>query len=177
MYQNNPMNASPPGYGYGAPPPPPPAYSPPSPQPQQGPMIINLGNNNDNSGTHCQICGQGTGNIPRRKAGCVTWAWCICLLLTTGWCCIPFFIDGCKDTELICVKCQTVKQTIPANCCWFDILLTYFCLYLMIKTDLNFRLKKLQKTDLKFTIASENRPQKSISCFKLSYSGSFFRIA
>jgi hypothetical protein len=27
-------------------------------------------------------------------------------------------MDGCKDVELVCVKCQTVKQTIPANCCW-----------------------------------------------------------
>jgi hypothetical protein len=26
-------------------------------------------------------------------------------------------MDGCKDVELVCVKCQTVKQTIPANCC------------------------------------------------------------
>jgi hypothetical protein len=26
-------------------------------------------------------------------------------------------MDGCKDVELVCVKCQNVKQTVPANCC------------------------------------------------------------
>jgi hypothetical protein len=35
-------------------------------------------------------------------------------------CCIPLCTDSCKDTELICVKCQTVKSKLPAKCCWFD---------------------------------------------------------
>ena len=112
------MNSGP-GYGYGAPPSP--AYYPPPPPPpqQQGPMIINLGNNNnDSSGSPCQTCAKDTGNIPRKKIGCVAIAWCCCLLPTAvGWlyplCCT----DSCKDTELICVKCQMVKNKITANCC------------------------------------------------------------
>jgi hypothetical protein len=28
-------------------------------------------------------------------------------------------MDGCKDSELVCTKCQSVKNTIPATCCWF----------------------------------------------------------
>lgn len=123
------MYAPPPAYGapapvpYGyAPPPPPPTYYPPPPQPvQQGPMIINLGNNNNNSsGSPCGICGKDTDSIPRKKLGCVAWAWCVCLLLTVGGyglCFIPLCTDSCKDTELVCIKCQSVKQTIPANCC------------------------------------------------------------
>ena len=102
----------PPGYGQ-------PMYAPPPPQ-QQGPMIINLAGNNNSSGTHCPVCGHETGNLPRKKIGCVAIAWCICLLLTVGTyglCFIPFCTDSCKDTELVCVKCQTIKMKVEANCC------------------------------------------------------------
>ena len=110
-----------PAYGYGAPPPPP-AYYPPPPPPQQAqPMIINLGNNNNNSnGSPCGICQGDTGTITRKKIGGVAIAWCICLLLTVGGyglCFIPLCSDNCKDTELVCLKCSTVKQTVSANCC------------------------------------------------------------
>jgi hypothetical protein len=27
-------------------------------------------------------------------------------------------MDGCKDSELVCIKCQQIKTTVPANCCW-----------------------------------------------------------
>ncbi len=109
-----------PAYGapYGAPPP---AYYPPPPPPPaaQGPMIINLGNNN-NSGGHgspCISCGKDTDNMPRKKIGCVAILWCLCLL-GSGFCWLyPLCTDGCKDTELVCVRCQTVKTKIPANCC------------------------------------------------------------
>lgn len=110
--------APPPAYGYGQPPPPP-AFYPTPQQPQQGPMIINLQSNNS-SGSPCGICGHDTDNIPRKKLGCVAWAWCICLLLTVGaygLCFIPLCSDSCKDTQLVCIKCQNVKQTVPANCC------------------------------------------------------------
>ena len=103
-----------PGYG-----PPPPAYYPPPPQQQQGPMIINLGNQGGSGeGSPCPSCAKDTGNIPRKTIGCVAIAWCLCLLFTTGsfWC-YPLCTDGCKDTELICVRCQTIKSKIPANCC------------------------------------------------------------
>lgn len=113
-----------PAYGapaYGAPPP---TYYPPQQQQQApGPMIINLaGNNNNNNGTGspCPTCQHDTSSIPRKKIGGVAIAWCICLLLTAGgWglCIYPLCTDSCKDTELVCIKCQTVKQTIHANCC------------------------------------------------------------
>jgi len=107
-------------------------YPPPPPPPPQGPMIINLGgnngNNNNSSGTPCPVCGHETGSMPRKKIGCVAIAWCLCLLFTIGGyglCFIPFCTDSCKDTELVCIKCQTVKSKIEANCCWlinhFDI--------------------------------------------------------
>lgn len=103
---------------YGAPPSP--AYYPPPPPPaQQGPMIINLSNNNNSSGSPCPSCGTETGNIPRKKVGLVTILWCLCLFIVSGGvaCCYPFCVDSCKDTELVCVKCQTVKMKIAANCC------------------------------------------------------------
>lgn len=91
-----PYGAPPPAYGY-AQPPPPPAFYPQ--QQQQGPMIINLQNNS--SGSPCGICGKDTDSIPRKKLGCVAWAWCICLLFTVGaygLCLIPLCSDSCKDT-------------------------------------------------------------------------------
>ena len=104
--------------GYGAPPP---AYYPPPPAPAaQGPMIINLGNNGGSGdGSPCPTCGKDTGNIPRKKIGCITIVWCLVLFLLSGglaWC-YPFCTDSCKDTELVCVRCQTVKSKIAANCC------------------------------------------------------------
>jgi hypothetical protein len=81
-------------------------------------MIINLGNQGGGDGSPCPTCGKDTGNIPRKKIGCVAIAWCLCLFFFTGsfWC-YPLCSDGCKDTELVCVKCQQVKSKIPANCC------------------------------------------------------------
>jgi hypothetical protein len=117
-----------PAYGapaYGAPtyvpPPPAPVYYPPQ-QTQQGPMIINLGNNNGNNnhGSPCPVCQHDTDHIPRKKIGGVAIAWCICLLFFGfyGPCLIPLCTDRCKDTEIVCIKCQQVKNTIQANCCW-----------------------------------------------------------
>lgn len=109
-----------PAYGY-APPPPPPAYYPPPPAPAaQGPTIITLGNNNNNSGdgSPCPTCTKDTGNIPRKTIGTVAILWCLCMFFfgVPFWC-YPLCSDGCKDTELVCVKCQQVKSKIPANCC------------------------------------------------------------
>ena len=110
-----------PAYGapYGAPPP---AYYPPPPQPpqQQGPMIINLGNQNNNNsggGSPCPSCARDTDNMPRKKIGCVAILWCLCLMGTAFCWLYPLCTDGCKDTELVCVRCQTVKTTVHANCC------------------------------------------------------------
>lgn len=96
-----------------------PMYMPPPPPPQQGPTVITIGNQNRNEGTPCQFCGTSTGQIVRKKVGCVAIAWGLCLFWFTGiLCCLPCCMDGCKDSELVCVKCQQVKNTIPANCCW-----------------------------------------------------------
>ena len=116
----------PPGYGqpYGQPPPgygqpPPPNYGhmPPPNYGQQGPTVIHVNNDNDD-GTPCQFCAGNTDHVTRRKVGCVAIAWGCCLFYFTGFlCCLPCFMDGCKDVELVCIKCQNVKSTIPANCC------------------------------------------------------------
>lgn len=114
-------------------PPPPTYYPPPQPQ-QQGPMIINLGNNNNDSGSGspCPTCAKDTGNIPRKTIGCVTIAWCLVLFFLTGGMafCYPLCTDSCKDTELVCVRCQTVKSKVPANCCW-----NRFCCFWFFKVS------------------------------------------
>jgi len=91
---------------------------------QQGPTIIKIDSRNGNGGdgSPCQFCGTSTGQIIRKKVGCVAIAWGICLFWFTGVLCfIPCCMNGCKDSELICVKCQQVKNTIPASLCWINI--------------------------------------------------------
>ena len=102
--------------GYGQPPPPNYGHMPPPNYGQQGPTIIHV--NNDDDGTPCQFCAGNTDHVCRRTIGCVAIAWGCCLFYFTGiLCCLPCCIDGCKDVELVCIKCQNVKNTIPANCC------------------------------------------------------------
>lgn len=81
-----------------APPPQPMMMGPPMGYaPAQGPTIVTIGGNSG-GGTKCPFCSETTGNIPRKRSGCVTWAWCACLFLFTGLCCfIPFCVDSCKD--------------------------------------------------------------------------------
>lgn len=110
----------PPPPAYYPPPPPPPVYYP-APAPQNNPqtIIITGNNNNNNNGSPCGTCGRDTGNVIRKKVGTVALMWCICLLLTTGFACyIPLTRDSCKDTELVCNSCATVKSVVAANCCW-----------------------------------------------------------
>jgi hypothetical protein len=48
----------------------------------------------------------------------VTYLWCVTLFLLTGvLCCVPFCVNGCQDTLLVCVICQRGKTRIKANCC------------------------------------------------------------
>lgn len=113
------MMAPPPPVYYPPPPPPPPVYYPPPPPPQQAQqtIIITGGNDNDN-GSACRTCGRDTGNVMRKKLGCVGITWCICLALTTGFACyLPLTRDDCKDTQILCNRCQTLKNTVPANFC------------------------------------------------------------
>ncbi len=73
-----------------------PTYMPP--QQQQGPTIIRIDNDGPD-GSPCQFCGTNTGQIVRKKVGCVAIAWGCCLLYFTGFlCCIPCCMDGCKDS-------------------------------------------------------------------------------
>merc|ERR1711974_3267 len=118
MYGQQPMYGQPmmqPGFQQ-------PGYQQPMMQPQyqpqqQGPTIIHIDNDGPD-GSPCQFCGTNTGQIVRKKVGCVAIAWGCCLLYFTGiLCCLPCCMDGCKDSELVCVKCHQVKNTIPANCC------------------------------------------------------------
>lgn len=89
---------------------------PPAPV-NTGPTIINIGGNDSDNGPKCPNCQKHAGQIPKKKIGCTAILWCICLLPTGFLWCLPCCMDGCKDTELICTACQTVKNTIPANCC------------------------------------------------------------
>ena len=83
-----------------------------------GPTVIHVDNDNDD-GTPCRFCGTNTTHTTERVVGKVTIAWSCCLLFTTvvGVCIPCFFCDNCKDVDLKCIKCQQIKNTIPANCC------------------------------------------------------------
>lgn len=86
--------------GYMQPPPMQPMYGQPqfAPQQQSGPTIIKIDNDGGN-GSPCQFCGTNTGQIVRKKVGCVAIAWGLCLLWFTGFlCCLPCCMDGCKDS-------------------------------------------------------------------------------
>ena len=65
----------------------------------------------------CAFCRKETDNVFRSKIGCVTIAWCLGLSFTGICCVIPFFVDSCKDTEVVCQGCTLTKTTVPANCC------------------------------------------------------------
>ena len=97
-----------------------PMYAPPPPAPAAGPTVITVGggNNNSGEGSPCPSCARDTGNMPRKKVGAVAIIWCVtCFILGGGVCSlIPLCSDGCKDTEIVCVRCQTVKSKIEANC-------------------------------------------------------------
>lgn len=73
-----------------------------------GPYVQNYGVN-----VNCLLCRRETSSITRKTPGGVTWIWCFVLFVVTGiCCCIPFCVDSCQDTEIVCVNCQTVKSRI-----------------------------------------------------------------
>ena len=66
----------------------------------------------------CRMCGYDGLSTWRESAGCAAYSWCTCMFFFTGvFCWIPFCIDGCYDTEVICSRCAHVKTRIPADCC------------------------------------------------------------
>ncbi len=86
-----------------------------NPQPQMNPYN-NVGyipapaNYIAGSGLICPFCRRETDSFPKKSPGGVTWIWCFALFLFTGvCCCIPFCVDSCQDTELVCLTCQQVK--------------------------------------------------------------------
>ncbi len=66
----------------------------------------------------CPMCGFDGASTWRQKTGVVSWAWCICLFLFF-WplCWLPFCMDSCYDTQIVCNRCGQVKNTIQATCC------------------------------------------------------------
>ena len=82
------------------------------------PISINIANNSSNNNGFnnprdlgCPFCQSQTQTVFMKKPGNVTYLWCFCLfILTTGiLCCVPFCIDSCKDTHLVCVRCKNSK--------------------------------------------------------------------
>ena len=121
MYGETPQYYAPPAYGQ---PPPPPAtygqpanYPGPYGHPHQGPTVIKIDNNRD-VGEICPNCGRGTPSYPKRTIGPAAIITCILATLLCGIIGVfVLFMDGFMDTEMICSRCRTVKQTIPANIC------------------------------------------------------------
>lgn len=66
----------------------------------------------------CRICGYDGMNIWRQSTGCALISWAICLFCSTGFFCwVPFCIDSCYDTEVVCSRCAAVKNVVKADCC------------------------------------------------------------
>jgi hypothetical protein len=84
---------------------------------QQSPTFVVI-ENSYNHQLACPFCGRQTQTAQMKKPGSVTYLWCCFLFWLTGFlCCIPFCVDSCLDTHLICLSCNNPKQVIPANCC------------------------------------------------------------
>lgn len=65
----------------------------------------------------CYRCGDESPGYMKKSPGCVTLAWSAGLLLFGTWmCCVPFFVDGCLDTEEVCTRCGTIRNTNKAHC-------------------------------------------------------------
>jgi hypothetical protein len=68
--------------------------------------------------SQCVFCRRDTESFSKKIPGGVAWMWCFGLFLFTGvFCCVPFCVDSCHDTQLLCVGCHGVKTTIESNCC------------------------------------------------------------
>lgn len=110
------MAPPPPPPVYYAPPPPPPQqvyYPPPPPPPvQNSQSYVVLKKENNNNKSTCHHCNELTPTIQQRKVGFIAVVWCL-VLSTCGLCFIPLACtDSCKDTHLVCVKCNSRKNKI-----------------------------------------------------------------
>lgn len=76
---------------------PPPNYPPNYGTPVNSSPVVIVTTQNV-SGTKCPRCGHTGGSLPKYSMGGVAWAWCCCLLWTTGflWY-IPLCSNNCKD--------------------------------------------------------------------------------
>lgn len=97
--------------------------------PGQQPMPnLNQGNNHfylekiiiirEHSSMPCRMCGYDGMSTWRQAAGCATYGWCVCLFCFVWplfW--VPFCIDSCYDTEIVCSRCGQVKHVLQADCC------------------------------------------------------------
>lgn len=73
----------------------------------------------EHSSMPCRMCGFDGMSTWRQSAGCATYSWCICLFCffwPLFW--LPFCMDSCYDTEVVCSRCGQMKANIPADCCW-----------------------------------------------------------
>ena len=87
-------------------------------QAQQGPTIIQIDGVHGGDGSPCQFCRTNTGQIVRKKIGCVAIAWGLCLIWFPGvFYCISCCMNGFNDSELVCIMCRHIKNTVPANLC------------------------------------------------------------
>lgn len=87
---------------------------------EASPAAIIIDNNPNDLG--CPFCRDKTQTVLMKKPGTVTYLWCCCLLWFTGiLCCIPFIVDSCQDSHLICVRCNNAKRVIRANFCWLSL--------------------------------------------------------
>lgn len=84
----------------------------------QGFVPNNQGYMPNNGQLMCPFCRRETENFPKKAPGGVTWIWCFALFIFTGiCCCIPFCVESCQDSLIVCVVCHGVKGRIEANCC------------------------------------------------------------
>jgi hypothetical protein len=81
-------------------------------QPMGAPIIVPVMVIEHNARLKCPICNEATDTIVKKTYGRTTWSWFVCMIFTTGLCCIPFFVDRCKDVQQVCSRCGNVKGVI-----------------------------------------------------------------
>lgn len=66
-----------------------------------------------NGTSRCLVCNIDTPSYSTKGFGTKAYVWAGVLCLFTGCCCwIPFVIDDCKETQILCSKCNNKKANI-----------------------------------------------------------------